>query len=168
MRITLIAATVGALALALAACGQRAETTEEAVPAAVAAVEEAVEEVEEAVEEAVEELAEAPLACVKDVPSGSICLMDINACGFSSGCNCGDGYVYNAALGKCLLVLDGVSQATPTPVEDTDCARPTTGICTRDINACGQPSNCRCDDGFVWSDVAGKCLRDLMAPSGTE
>lgn len=156
MRMKLIAAVAGGLALALSACGQNTETT----PAAVAAVEEVVEEV---VEEPAP--AEAPLACVKDVPSGSICTMDINVCGKASICNCGDGYVYNAALGKCLLVLDGVGQATATPVEDTDCAVAPAGICTRDINACGQPSRCNCDDGFVWNDVAGKCLKDLSAPT---
>lgn len=151
MKLTLIAATAGAFALLLA-CSPKTDETTSAAPAAEGLMDRAA--------------AEAP-ACVKDVPSGSICTMDINACGKASVCDCGDGYAYNAALGKCLLDLDGVGEASVVQVDDTDCAvsGSASAICTRDINACGQPSNCSCDDGFVWNDVAGKCLKDLTAPA---
>lgn len=107
------------------------------------------------------------LACVKDTPAATICTMDINACGHASVCNCGDGYTYNASLGKCLLVLDGVSEATIVQVADNECVTSgaSSAICTRDINVCGQPSNCSCEDGFAWNAVAGKCLKDLSAPA---
>ncbi|MEQ8936633.1 MAG: hypothetical protein RIE56_12665, partial [Amphiplicatus sp.] len=168
MKLKLIAATAGAFALLLAACGQKTEDATSAAPAETAAEEAmpAMGEAQPPMEEAADATADAP-ACVKDVPSGSICLMDINACGFSSGCDCGEGYTYNAALGKCLLDLDGVGEASVVQVEDTQCAMSAAASsrCTRDINACGQPSNCSCEDGFVWNDVAGKCLKDLTAPT---
>ncbi len=168
MKLKLIAATAGAFAL-LFACSPKTEDTTSAASAESTATEEAVAEAPAVADEPMDEVAtaDAAPACVKDVPSGSICLMDINACGFSSGCDCGDGYTYNAALGKCLLDLDGVGEASVVQVEDTQCvmSAAASARCTRDINACGQPSNCSCDEGFVWNDVAGKCLKDLTAPT---
>lgn len=102
--------------------------------------------------------------CVIDPPPDAVCTMDVNACGQASVCGCPDGYSYDAALGKCLLNLEGVSEATFVSVDDSECVRPATDACTRDINACGQPSSCSCDEGFVWNDVVGKCLRDLSQP----
>ena len=166
MKLKLIAATAGAFAL-LFACSPKTEDTTSAASAESTATEEAVAEAPAVADGDEVATADAAPACVKDVPSGSICLMDINACGFSSGCDCGDGYTYNAALGKCLLDLDGVGEASVVQVEDTQCvmSAAASARCTRDINACGQPSNCSCDEGFVWNDVAGKCLKDLTAPT---
>ncbi|MEE2692642.1 MAG: hypothetical protein VX640_13990 [Pseudomonadota bacterium] len=172
MKLRLIAAAAGAMALLVAACGQK---TEEAAPAAIEATEEAAPADETGTSPAAEQeaaadatqTASAPPACVMDVPSGAICTMDINACGHASVCNCGEGYAYNAALGKCLLMLDGVGEATVVQVDDNECVASASvaSRCTRDINACGQPSNCSCDEGFVWNDVVGKCLKDLTAPT---
>ena len=167
MKLTLIAATAGAFALLLA-CSPKTDETTSAAPAETTAEEMApAEEAAPAAEGLMDQAAAEAPACVKDVPSGSICTMDINACGKASVCDCGDGYTYNAALGRCLLDLDGVGEATVVQVDDTDCAvsGSASAICTRDINACGQPSNCSCDEGFVWNDVAGKCLKDLTAPA---
>ncbi|MEQ8178955.1 MAG: hypothetical protein RIC52_07315 [Amphiplicatus sp.] len=166
MKLKLIAATAGAFALLLA-CSPKTEDTTSAAPAGSTATEEAVADAPAVAEGLMDQAATETPACVKDVPSGSICLMDINACGFSSGCDCGDGYTYNAALGKCLLDLNGVGEASVVQTEDTQCvmSAAASARCTRDINACGQPSNCSCEDGFMWNDVAGKCLKDLTAPT---
>lgn len=101
------------------------------------------------------------LSCVKDVPADSICTMDLNQCGHSGNCSCGPGYEYSPAMGKCLLVLDGASGAMSVAVADDACVKAPAGACTRDINACGQPSTCQCEEGFAWNDVAGKCLKGL-------
>jgi hypothetical protein len=103
--------------------------------------------------------AEGALACVKDVPADAICTMDLNQCGHSGSCNCGPGYIYNASMGKCLLIMDGVGEATRPDVADDDCVKAATGICTKDINVCGQPSSCQCEDGFAWNATAGKCVK---------
>lgn len=99
--------------------------------------------------------------CVVDLPEDAICTLDFNECGFGSVCSCGDGYDYNAALGKCVLRIQGLSSATPTRVSPTACVRPGTDLCTRDINVCGQPSTCSCDEGFIWNSVVGACVRTL-------
>ncbi len=103
--------------------------------------------------------ASGPLACVKDVPADAICTMDLNQCGHSGSCNCGPGYIYNASLGKCLLIMDGVSEAVKADLADDDCTKTAVGACTKDINVCGQPSACQCDEGFAWNAVAGKCVK---------
>jgi hypothetical protein len=100
-----------------------------------------------------------PLACVKDMPPDAICTMDLNQCGHSGSCNCGPGYIYNASMGKCLLIMDGVAEAVKPDVADDDCVKAATGSCTKDINVCGQPSTCKCEDGFQWNAVAGKCVK---------
>ncbi len=168
MRVHRVLVVLGTAALLLGACGrggdeatqQAVETVQEAADDVAEAAAETAEDAIAAVEEVVAGIGAGP-ACVAPKPANSICTMDINACGFSSGCACDDGYAYNAALGQCLLILEGVGAATPVSVADSDCAKPSAGICTRDINACGQPSSCRCDDGFAWNDVAGKCLKVL-------
>jgi hypothetical protein len=99
--------------------------------------------------------------CVINPPPEAICTEDINPCGQASICGCQDGYSYNSALGKCVLEIDGVSEATFVPVKHGECVKPATGACTRDINACGQPSSCSCEDGFVWNSAVGMCVRDL-------
>ena len=105
-----------------------------------------------------DDLSEAPL-CVASFDVGAICTKDINECGFASACTCPDGYVYNSSLGGCLLKLDGVGEAIRAEITPTACAKPAEGVCTRDINVCGQPSTCTCEDGFVWNSVAGACLK---------
>ncbi|MBB5518681.1 hypothetical protein [Amphiplicatus metriothermophilus] len=165
MKTRIILAGIGALALGLAACGERAP--EETVPAEeeTAPPEDDGTAGADAMR-AMGEASPAALACVKDPSPESICTMDINACGFSSVCQCGEGYVYDAALGKCLLDLEGFQgEAVRVAVDETDCAQAAAGACTRDINACGHPSRCDCPDGFVWNAVAGLCLRDMSRPA---
>lgn len=99
--------------------------------------------------------------CVIDPAPDAVCTMDVNPCGHASICNCPGGYDYDAALGKCVLETDGVADATFVPVDDSECVKPATGECTRDINACGQPSSCGCEEGFVWNSAIGMCVRDL-------
>jgi hypothetical protein len=104
-------------------------------------------------------VADDTILCVIDVPADAICTMDLNQCGHSSTCNCGPGYSYNASMGKCLLVLaEGVVGAR-VDLADDQCAKAPAGVCTRDINQCGHPSSCQCDEGFAWNDIAGKCLK---------
>ncbi|GAB4520437.1 MAG: hypothetical protein Kow00133_06920 [Amphiplicatus sp.] len=166
-----ILAAIGALALSVAACGERAPEsgeTESAAPTAEEAAPAAAETAAQAplAGEAMGEASPAALACVKDAPPESVCTMDVNACGFSSVCQCGEGYVYDAALGECLLDLEGFEgEAVRAVVDETDCAKAAVGACTRDINACGHPSRCDCPEGFVWNAVAGMCLRDLSRPA---
>lgn len=170
MRLKLIAAVAGAAALALCACAKKTEEPAEAAPAA-AEEPSATDETAPAAEPAMEPMSEeAPAAdarqaaaCVIDVPPETVCTADVNACGKSSLCDCPAGYAYNAALGQCLLNIDGVGVATPVSLADSDCAKAPADLCTRDINVCGQPSNCGCDEGFAWNAVAGKCLKDLSA-----
>ena len=100
-------------------------------------------------------------SCVIDVPEDAVCTGDLNACGFGSVCGCPEGYGYNAALGKCVMDLAGVISATPAQLYETSCVRKPAGICTRDINMCGQPSSCACEEGFQWNDVAGMCIKVL-------
>lgn len=168
MRVHPILVALGAAAVLLSACGrdgdEAAQTVVETVEETAADVADAAAETTEAAVDAVEaviaDMGAAP-ACVTPKPPNAVCTMDINACGFSSSCACEEGYAYNAALGQCLLVLEGVRAATPVSVADSDCAKAPTGVCTRDINACGQPSRCGCDEGFAWNSVAGKCLKAL-------
>jgi hypothetical protein len=167
----LVAALAGALALALSACAKKTEEPADAAPAAEepSAMEEAAPAEEPATEPMAEEAPAADMrqaaACVIDVPPETVCTADENACGKSSLCDCPAGYSYNPALGQCLLNLEGVGAATPVSLGDSDCAKAPAGVCTRDINVCGQPSTCACDEGFAWNDVAGKCLKDLSAPT---
>ena len=95
-------------------------------------------------------------------PTG-VCTRDINPCGHPSQCNCSSSYAYNQSLGLCVLDLQGVSQAKAVEVPDGGCVTdpPKGAICTRDINACGNPSSCTCEEGFAWNDVVGKCLKVL-------
>ena len=158
MRFPLIAVCAVAM---LAACAKKAD---EAVPASDTPTVAEAESVNETPSESSYPHPALPLEggglpCVKEVPSDSICTMDLNQCGHSGSCNCGEGYQYNAAMGKCLLVLDGVSEASKVDVADDECVKAPAAACTRDINVCGQPSNCQCDEGFMWNDVAGKCLK---------
>lgn len=97
--------------------------------------------------------------CVKDVPAGSVCTMDLNQCGHSGNCNCGEGYAYNASMGKCLLVLGEGVHAARADVADDSCVKAPAAACTRDINQCGHPSSCQCAEGFAWNAIAGKCLK---------
>jgi hypothetical protein len=109
--------------------------------------------------------ADQPAACVIATPAGGACTKDINACGKASMCECDEGYNYNAALGMCILSLQSASAASAVAIPESDCAMTPTGVCTRDINMCGQPSVCHCNEGFEWNAAAGKCLRDLTANS---
>ncbi|MBI1366582.1 MAG: hypothetical protein GC153_11590 [Alphaproteobacteria bacterium] len=103
-----------------------------------------------------------PLACVKDVPESAVCTMDVNSCGHAGSCECDAGYVYNASIGMCVLDLANVKgQSTKTPVGENDCIRPTKGACTKDINACGHPTRCDCEEGYDWDAAAGECVRRL-------
>lgn len=159
-----IVTILGAMALLLGACApsERSEGENAAAGGQSQSYPQRELPIEEDEEEAVDMFA-APV-CVKEVPPDAICTMDINACGHASICNCGDGYVYDAALGKCMLDIEGVGEATFVEVADDECVRPATDACTRDINACGQPSRCSCDEGFAWNSVVGMCLR-IMTPA---
>lgn len=148
----------GALALGAAGCTKRPAEAASAPPPeseAQAAAASAPQEAELA--------APAPRAppCVKALPEDAVCSMDLNICGHASMCDCGPGYVYDRAMGMCVLDLEGVASPARAAVIDDDCVRPASGACTRDVNACGQPSQCQCDEGYAWNAVAGKCVRDL-------
>ncbi len=100
-------------------------------------------------------------------PTG-ICTKDINACGHASACQCPAGYTYDAAAGQCLLNLaGGASESGSSPARKqittsaSKCVVPPTGVCTDDINQCGNPSVCQCAKGFHYSPALGSCLKDL-------
>ncbi|MCB9955953.1 MAG: hypothetical protein H6848_08595 [Caulobacterales bacterium] len=152
-----IAILASAAALLMAACSQSAgdKPEETAQPTA-----EEMNAADPADSEAVDMFA-AP-ECVIEAPPETVCSADVNACGHPSVCDCPSGYEYSPALGKCLVDVFGVEgDATFIPLEENECVAVATGVCTRDINACGQPSTCGCDEGFVWNASAGKCLKDL-------
>ncbi len=102
------------------------------------------------------------------VVAGNICTRDINDCGNPSSCTCPDNYHYNGALGECLYDLgtaDSDGTSTETAAFDGEsipqCALPPEGMCTRDINQCGNPSHCDCPAGYAYSPAAGECLLEL-------
>jgi len=97
-------------------------------------------------------------ACV--IAPNSICTMDINTCGNPSLCMCPDGYVYNKAVGKCIIDKLSMASSPGAPIE-SKCAVNPNSICTRDINPCGNPSICKCPEGHTYNQVIGKCITDL-------
>lgn len=156
-----IFAVIGAIALVAACADKSAEPTDGAAATNdTAAADASIDaQPETPLDGAATETASGPLACVKDIPQDAICTMDLNQCGHSGSCNCGPGYIYNASMGKCLLIMDGVAEATKSDIADDECTKAATGACTRDINVCGQPSSCQCEEGFAWNAVAGKCVK---------
>ena len=93
--------------------------------------------------------------------SDAVCTRESSECGYGGVCSCPDGYGYNASVGRCGLELGGVSRAVEARLSDDKCVKAASSICTRDINICGQPSQCSCDEGFAWNNIAGKCLKVL-------
>jgi len=89
-----------------------------------------------------------------------ICTRDINPCGNPSICMCPEGYSYNASVGACLVEDLYLADGPGAPVE-SKCAFPPQGICTQDINVCGQASICQCPEGTQYSPVIGECIIDL-------
>lgn len=55
-----------------------------------------------------------------------------------------------------LLIYSPVASAKPIGA----CVQDPTGICTRDINPCGNPSVCGCSEGYTYNASIGKCLID--------
>ncbi len=108
------------------------------------------------------------LECV--IP-GDICTRDINECGNPSSCTCPDGYEYNAAIGECLFMLgaeagsDAAADEQPLTASGNEsiehCVVEPEGICTRDINECGNPSSCSCPSGYEYNAAAGQCLLQI-------
>jgi hypothetical protein len=104
--------------------------------------------------------ANAGSACVM-APNG-LCTRDINPCGNAGICKCPAGYVYDQAVGLC--IIDDMSKASePGASIESKCAVNPNGICTMDINRCGNPSICQCPDGHIYNPVVGKCIVDLGA-----
>ncbi len=102
------------------------------------------------------------------LPPTGICTEDINECGNASACQCPAGYTYDAAAGQCLLNLANGGSAsssgktTKQAVKSASkCVVPPTGVCTEDINQCGNASVCQCAKGFHYSPALGACLKDL-------
>ena len=50
-----------------------------------------------------------------------------------------------------------------TTEESATCELEPTGECTRDVNACHQPSVCRCPAGYTYSPATGTCLFNFCA-----
>ncbi|BDM79875.1 hypothetical protein [Acaryochloris marina] len=96
--------------------------------------------------------------CIQE-PTG-VCTRDINACGNPSVCACSQGYSYNSSVGKCLI--DDIALADGTGVEvKSRCATKPQGICTQDINQCGNSSACECPEGSTYSPVVGQCIKPI-------
>lgn len=92
-------------------------------------------------------------------PVGS-CTRDINECGNPSRCECLTPYVYNSAVGKCVLKEEAAEFGEGyTDVPVSKCVEEPIS-CTRDINYCGNPGRCSCSSvGFEWNGVVGKCVK---------
>lgn len=92
-------------------------------------------------------------------PTG-VCTMDINLCGNPSVCQCPEGYTYNAATSQCNIADLSHGQANELTSPALCSAQP--GVCTRDINQCGNPSTCQCEEGFSYNAVTGMCDKVLQ------
>lgn len=95
------------------------------------------------------------------------CTRDINECGHASHCTCPEGYSYNGAVAECLYDFGAAvndEQSTSNSFESPDdnstqqCVLPPGDTCTRDINECGNPSQCSCPDGYEYNAAINKCL----------
>lgn len=96
--------------------------------------------------------------CVQE-PTG-VCTRDINACGNPSVCGCSPGYSYDASIGKCLI--DDITLADGAGIEvKSRCATKPQGICTQDINQCGNASACECPEGATYNPVVGQCIKPI-------
>lgn len=119
---------------------------------------------EQTTEQTTEEVTESPDEVMQCVVEPDICTRDINECGNPSSCTCPDGFYYSPAMGECLYDLDGADAAAAAADEaagDDDaeqCVLEPDGICTRDINECGNPSSCTCPEGYAYNASAYKCL----------
>ena len=112
------------------------------------------------------------LQTIKDTkcvaPPGGICTEDINECGHASACQCPSGYSYEAAVGQCLLNIAGATSESDTGQamkkgrkSRSKCVVPPTGVCTKDLNQCGNASVCQCSKGFQYSPALGACVKDI-------
>ncbi|ETW97319.1 hypothetical protein [Candidatus Entotheonella palauensis] len=101
------------------------------------------------------------------LPPSGVCTDDINPCGNASACECPTGYSYDPAAGQCLLNLANIAEsaedksAQKKTVSSSKCVLEPTGICTDDINQCGNSSVCQCPKGTHYNAALGACLRDL-------
>jgi hypothetical protein len=114
-------------------------------------------------------------------PAGA-CTRDINHCGHPSACQCPTGYTYDPIVGQCLRDIAGVGTefyqrpadrtATIVPLEEQAashaCVLKPEGICTQDINPCGNPSSCQCPNGYAYNPVVGTCVKIYEQCGGIE
>jgi hypothetical protein len=101
------------------------------------------------------------------------CVKTLNKCGHSTSCTCPHGYDYNQATGQCDWGLLGGSCGSETgattkgkkpsrikqPTVSQCTSRPI--LCTKDINECGNPSKCYCEDGHTYNSATGACDLDF-------
>ncbi|NEP49648.1 MAG: hypothetical protein F6K65_12885 [Moorea sp. SIO3C2] len=90
----------------------------------------------------------------------SICTRDLNPCGNPSQCLCPPAYSYDASVGSCMIDDINMADGPGKPVEGK-CSIPPQGICTADINVCGQSSICKCPGGTEYSALIGSCVIPL-------
>lgn len=73
-------------------------------------------------------------------------------------CVCRDGYAYDYRSGLCLIddVRSTKVQRKVAPVSDITC-QTSPSICTKDVNECGYPSLCFCDETLTYNSKTGLC-----------
>lgn len=103
-------------------------------------------------------------------PQG-VCLLAVNQCGQSISCACPHGYNYNQATGQCdwgfpcrpsLSPITPKQAGTPSPIKPSKpiCTYHPT-LCTRDVNECGNPSQCYCEKGYTYNAATWACDLEL-------
>ncbi len=65
-----------------------------------------------------------------------------------------------AVLLAAQLFFVGLSPAMAQETGSTGCVVEAEALCTRDLNICGNPSICRCQDGYSYDASVGKCIID--------
>ncbi|RKZ35740.1 MAG: hypothetical protein DRQ49_18920 [Gammaproteobacteria bacterium] len=95
-----------------------------------------------------------------------VCSKDKNECGHPSVCECPVAYTYNPATGMCDYafkqkqnVVNSENCECRCSEDNLACSDPAQGICTSDINECGNPSNCNCgiNPAYKYNPATGQC-----------
>lgn len=120
-----------------------------------------------------------PTSCTgqNDCPKSQFCVFEYAGCGENPGicldipqiCNknwdpvCGcNGRTYS---NSCFAAMERQSVRHKGSCESSDsnlqCVLPPPGVCTEDINRCGNSSACICPDGYRYDAAVGSCLFNL-------
>jgi len=97
------------------------------------------------------------------IPVTGVCILNVNACGHSSGCTCPEDYFYNPTTGRCDLSLLQGTINIPIHLPPNQQCSISPEICSLDENECGLPSSCLCPNHYLYNPATGDC--DLSIPT---